>query len=131
MTFAEWINSKFEEWEKKSGGRRSYVEFSRFLEVSQPTFIRWKNGDSQPGNIQDVAKLARKLDIGIYDVLGLPTPSSVDLLSPEVKSLIGVALAEINEIYASRHISPDSPEAVDIATSILSKHGFSIQSIKA
>jgi len=68
-----WLNKKLQEWEWKKGRRQSVSEFARYLDVKQPSLTRWMAGDNPPtgGNLK---KLADKLGVEIYEVLGLPRP---------------------------------------------------------
>jgi len=47
--FSDWLQLKFEEWEKSKGRRRqSYTAFARHLGVTQPSLAHWMMGDNLP-----------------------------------------------------------------------------------
>ena len=111
MAFSTWIHNKFIEWEKSNGGRRSYVDFSRWLGVQQVTFIRWKNGDSKPNDFDTINLLASKLGDEVYDELGLMRPDNpaypFPSLSHEIRDRLVAAMSEINDRAAAhRRSSP-------------------------
>lgn len=75
MKFRQFLELKFLEWQRESGGRKTVREFARHLGVSQSSISMWWNGDRIPEGI-NVQKLANKLGIEIYDVLALPRPDA-------------------------------------------------------
>lgn len=73
-TFSDWLQLKFEEWEKSRGRRRqSYTAFARYLGVTQPSLNRWLMGDVLP-DAKSVQILSEKLGYEIYDVLNIEPP---------------------------------------------------------
>ena len=47
----EWLNQKFNEWEKAQGRSQSYYAFARYLEVSQSGLGQWMTGGAVPGGM--------------------------------------------------------------------------------
>lgn len=95
--FTNWLQLKFEEWEKSKGRRRqSYAEFARYLEVSAPSLNRWLMGDVAPTG-DNLQKLADKLGYEIYVVLGIepPYPQFVH----EITSTYNVLSEEQRDIF--------------------------------
>jgi len=69
----KWLQSQFLEWQMQEGELKKLIEFAEYLGVSQSNLSRWINGQANPtgGN---VAVLASRLGLEIYDILGLPRP---------------------------------------------------------
>lgn len=130
-TAKEWLNQKFEAWEKAQGGRQSYYAFARYLEVSQSSLGQWLYGSAVPEG-DDVASIARKLGPEIYDVLGLPRPNAETQRAPNpfarlpagIRLDLAHALAEIDTAMRQKRLPTDSPEARQLALEIFAKWGF-------
>jgi transcriptional regulator with XRE-family HTH domain len=75
MTFSNWLQNKFLEWEKSTGHRQSYAAFARYLKVKQPTLNRWLNDGIIP-SYDYIILLGYKLSPEIYDILNIPKPDS-------------------------------------------------------
>ena len=84
MKFSDWLQSKFLEWEKKSGHRQSYANFARYLGVKQPSLVHWMNDDNPP-SIKYIQLLASKLGPEVYDYFEIPRPPQM--------------IREIEEVY--------------------------------
>ena len=126
MEFSEWLNQKYIDWRGESRGTIS--EFAEFVGVRQPVMSSWmKRGGKAPG-ASSLAKIASKLGLEVYEVLGLPSPTVTSLmqLPPPYRDRIQAALAEVNAQYASRHISADSPEALAVVAEVFAKFGFTV-----
>lgn len=78
MKFTQFLELKFLEWQQAEGGRKTVKQFAAFIGVSQSTISTWWNGDRSPEG-ENIQKIANKLGIEVYDVLGLPRPDP-DLL---------------------------------------------------
>jgi transcriptional regulator with XRE-family HTH domain len=74
MKFRNFLESKFIEWQNKTGKRRTIGEFAQFIGVRQSTLSTWWNTDVIPSG-ESVRLLASKLGAEIYDALGLPRPN--------------------------------------------------------
>lgn len=80
MTFPQFLESKYLEWQKNEGGRRTVAEFSDWLGFPQSTISTWWSKENiKPKDEQVLRKLSTKLGIEVYDVLGIPRPDP-DLL---------------------------------------------------
>jgi transcriptional regulator with XRE-family HTH domain len=72
-TFAEYLLSKLQEFEKQRGKRTSLDKFAEYIGVSRPLVSYWLKG-TIPG-LENVQILANKFGPEVYDVLGLPRPN--------------------------------------------------------
>jgi len=73
MTFPQFLELKFLDWQQKEGGRKTVKEFALYIGVSQSTVSMWWNGERNPEG-ENLRKIAGKLGFEVYDVLGLPRP---------------------------------------------------------
>ena len=73
MAFKKFLELEFLEWQRKVGARKTVAEFADFLGVSQSTVSAWWNQTRSPEG-ENLRKLANKLGLEVYDVLGLPRP---------------------------------------------------------
>lgn len=73
MKFSQFLEMKFLEWQQSQGGRKTVNEFAAYIGVSKSTISTWWNENRSPEG-ENVQKLAKKLGIEVYDVLGLPRP---------------------------------------------------------
>lgn len=73
MTFSQFLELKFLEWQRQQGGRKTVKEFAEYLGVSQSTVSTWWNNNRKPEG-ENLIKLAVKLGLEVYDVLGKPRP---------------------------------------------------------
>lgn len=133
MDFHEWFSKKFVEWRgNKIGKGSSVADFAKLFGASHQVVGRWM---SKTGNIPEspeyISALVKVYGDEVYEVLGLTKPvgNDLDQLPPELRSRIKSASTEINSIYASRGISPESPEATVIASAVFEKYGFTIKDI--
>jgi transcriptional regulator with XRE-family HTH domain len=92
MSFRQFLELKFLQWQQESGGRKTVREFAKYIGVGQSSISMWWNGERLPEG-ENVQKLAQKLGLEVYDVLGLPRPDANlhylqkhwDDFSPEVQ----------------------------------------------
>lgn len=130
-TLKDWLNLKFNDWEKTQGRSQSYYAFARYLQVSQSGLSQWMTGGSIPAG-EDLLNLASKLGTEIYDVLGLPRPNaevqritvSFASLPTDIRQGLTSAIVEVDETLRQEHLRPDSPEARQIVLKVLAKWGF-------
>ncbi len=130
-TLIDWLNQKFNEWEKAQGRRQSYYAFARYLEVSQSGLSQWMTGGSVPGG-EDLLALASKLGPEVYDVLGLPRPNaeiqrmtvSFASLPADIRQRLANAIAEVDQSLRQERMRPDSAEARQIVLDVFAKWGF-------
>lgn len=130
-TVKEWFNQKFNEWEKRQGGRQSYYAFARYLEVGQSVLSQWMIGSAVPDG-EDLAAVAAKLGPEIYDVAGLPRPNadtqrlmvSFANLPPDIRDNLSMAVAEANQALKQENLRADAADARKLVIAILEKWGF-------
>lgn len=73
MNFPKFLESKFLEWQREQGGRRTVTEFARWIGVKQSSVSMWWNGANEPSD-ESIRLLANKLGLEVYDALGLERP---------------------------------------------------------
>lgn len=76
MKFRQWIEMKYLEYQRNSGGRKTVLQFAEHLGVSQQTLSNWMNETRTPQG-DNVRKIADKLGLEVYDVLGLERPDPI------------------------------------------------------
>lgn len=74
MTFPDYLERKFLEWQQQQGKRKTIADFANYLGVSQAVVSFWLNGSRKP-NLSSIQLLAKTFDIEVYDALGLPRPN--------------------------------------------------------
>lgn len=74
MTFPQFLEKKFLEWQSEQGGRRTVSDFAKYLGVKQSSVSMWWTGANVPSK-ESIDKLADKLGIEVYDALGVPRPN--------------------------------------------------------
>ena len=97
MTFPQFLDRKFLEFQQGQGGRRTVAEFAAFIGVKQSTLSIWWNSGSEPSG-ESVRLLAEKLGLEVYDVLELDRPDEDlyyiqqhwDDLTPELRRSLRV-----------------------------------------
>ncbi len=98
--FSEWLMDRFVEWEKSQARRQSYSAFARYLGVKQASLSQWIIGNYVPTG-ENVKRLAEKLGVEIYDVLGLPRPDmTLEAMIEQYKSLPEELRAGFLPIYS-------------------------------
>lgn len=73
MDFRQFLEMKYLEWQRDSGGRKTVNDFARYIGVSPSTISMWWSGERSPQG-ENIVKLSFKLGLEVYDVLGLPRP---------------------------------------------------------
>lgn len=76
MEFRQWLEMKYLEYQRNSGGRKTVLQFAEHLGVSQQTLSTWMNETRRPQG-ENVRKIAEKLGLEVYDVLGLQRPDPI------------------------------------------------------
>jgi transcriptional regulator with XRE-family HTH domain len=130
-TLKDWLNQKFNEWEKTQERSQSYYAFARYLGVSQSGLSQWMTGSTTPGG-EDLLNLASKLGTEIYDVLGLPRPNaeiqrmtvSFASLPADIRQRLTNAVAEADQSLRQAQLRPESPEARQIVLDVFARWGF-------
>ncbi len=130
-TVKDWLNQKFDEWEKAQGRKQSYYAFARYLEVGQTGLAQWMIGSGAPSG-DDLLNVAKKLGPEVYDILGLPRPNaevqrltvSFANLPADIRQRLTNAVAEADQTLRSERLRPDAAEARQLVVNILAKWGF-------
>jgi len=94
-SFRQFLEIQFLEWQQRSGGRKTVFQFAEYLGVKQQTVSNWWNETRMPQG-ENVRKIAEKLGVEVYDVLGLPRPDPDlfyiqgvwDELTPEIRKAV-------------------------------------------
>jgi transcriptional regulator with XRE-family HTH domain len=134
----DWLNQKFQDWEKSQGKSQSYFAFARFLEVSQTNLAAWMSGTEEPGK-DDLATLAEKLGPGIFEAAGMrPADAQLDRLVGAFNGLPGglrerltAAVVSAEAAIRERGLAPESIEAKRITVEILAKHGIKLTNLNS
>lgn len=74
MSFPEYIEIKFLEWQKSLGKRKNIEDFAAYIGVSQATLSQWMNGKRTPGG-ENIRLLAEIFGNEVYDIFNLPRPN--------------------------------------------------------
>lgn len=74
MTFPEFLEKKYLEWQLKEMGRKTIVQFAAYIGVSQPILSMWMSGKKRPGT-ENIKLLAEIFGDEVYDALGLSRPN--------------------------------------------------------
>ena len=74
LTFPEFLEQKFLEWQMKNGERKNLYQFASYVGVSHGTMSFWINGVKKPSD-DNIERLAVLFGNEIYDVLGLSRPN--------------------------------------------------------
>jgi transcriptional regulator with XRE-family HTH domain len=133
MTYQEWLEQKFSDWDKSQPARQSYYNFARYLDVNHTALAQWMSGVSKPAG-DDLAKIAGKLGSEIYALVGAVAPSaqgqvlasSFNLLPSAMRSRLAGAIQECGQAISQNDLAPDSDEAKRLAVKIFDKWGFRI-----
>jgi hypothetical protein len=73
MTFPQFLEKKYLEWQQVQGGRKTVAMFANYLGVKQSTLSMWWNSGVAPSG-ESIRLLAEKLGIEVYDILGEERP---------------------------------------------------------
>jgi transcriptional regulator with XRE-family HTH domain len=128
MEFSEWILKKYLEYRGDATGHdRSITEFANHLGVSQPLLSQWmRKGGKVPNGIRTINILVEAFGYEVYDVLGLPRPS---LLEVDAKLLLA-ASRELSRSMKALGIDEDDPRYDSLAIEVYSKFGLVLQKIE-
>lgn len=99
MAIAEWLNLKFLSWEQSEGRRKTLGEFAEYLGVSRISLSDWINGKYAP-KAQNIGKLAERLGLEIYDLVGIPRPLPQQMDS-KIIELVNLTAQFPNEIQTA------------------------------
>lgn len=103
--FARWLEQSYLEWMRDQGQYRKQKEFAAWLEIPQATLNRYINATRTPVDPDHIQKIANKLGMKAYDLLGLLRPdedieyiiSHWDDLTKSEKSEIRILVARYSE----------------------------------
>lgn len=79
MSFPQFLERKFLEWQTREGERKTVGEFAKYLGFAQSTISMWWTGKNTPTDETILRRLADRLGLEVYDALGLDRPDE-DLL---------------------------------------------------
>ena len=94
-SFRTWLELNYIEWQKNEGGRKTVKEYAEYLGTTQSTLSSWLNETRKPQE-ENIRKIADKLGLEVYDVLGLERPDPIlhlinkywDDLPPDIQEAI-------------------------------------------
>jgi transcriptional regulator with XRE-family HTH domain len=117
MTFKQFLEMKFLEWQQQAGSRKTAKEFAEYLGVGQTTISSWWNANRKPEG-ENLVKLSKRFGIEVYDVLGLPRPNENlsylqriwDDLPPEQQSEV---VSFVNKLKARNERNQKNKTAMD------------------
>lgn len=121
------MRKKFSEWRGET--RNSLVDYAGYIGVSHQVMANWYNGKLKKRPSPEMySRLIEKYGNDVYDVLGLPRPQSdEDLLAEfpaEWRERFLRARREYTAELAKQGITTDTPEAEQIITDALTRHGI-------
>lgn len=73
MTFSEWLDNRYLEWQTRGGRRSTLTAFAKYLGISQSLLSRYLNDGVLP-SIDTIPKLAEKLGPEIYNFFNETPP---------------------------------------------------------
>ena len=126
----KWFMDKYLSWQRDLGELKDQTEFASYLGFPQSTVSLWISGGRKPGKMAAEKIYNKTHDPTIFDVCGFVRPVEewedipTSKLPLEIRTKLDAAVAEINAIYLARSIQSESPEALTIATEVMSRHGF-------
>ncbi len=82
MTFPEFLEKKYLEWQLKEVGRKTIIQFAAYIGVSQPILSMWMSGKKRPGT-ENIRLLAEIFGDEVYDSLSIPRPNPYLRLATE------------------------------------------------
>ncbi len=132
-TLPEWLEQKFQDWEKSEGSHQTYYTFARYLDVGHSTLTLWISGTAAPQG-DDLARVASKLGAEIYEILHVAPPSTplatisanYHLLPAAFQTRLASAVGETAQAIDQAKLNPESIEAKRLAVKIFEKWGFSV-----
>lgn len=125
-----FIEAKFVEWRGET--RSSLSDFALECKVSPQVMSNWYLGKLKRRPLPDTyLPLIDFYGIEVYEALNLPIPENnpLDQLPPEYRERLTTAVLEIAHELNARSLDSESPEAEEISRKILSKYGFTVNSV--
>jgi transcriptional regulator with XRE-family HTH domain len=91
ISFAEWLNKKFEDWSEREGGDKA--AFAKWLGIPSTTLSNWLNGGYKPRG-ENLGKLSNKFGVEVYEILGLSRIPSDEQLRPIAELILSLPEAK-------------------------------------
>lgn len=132
MPWKEWITKRYLEWRTdKPGHAGSMASFAREIKVTPTLMNEWINRGKIPTDYENIRKLLDYFGPDIYEVLDIPVPETnpLDQLPSDFRDRLTTAMLEIAQEINARSLDTESPEAEEISRTILSKYGFTVNSV--
>src|SRR5690242_21799823 len=79
MTFAQYLEKKYVDWQKENERRMTLGEFASYLGFKQSTVTMWMNGNRTPDG-ENLRKLSLVLGVEVYEMAGEEIHPDEDLL---------------------------------------------------
>lgn len=111
LTFPEFLEQKFLEWQMKNGERKNLYQFASYVGVSHGTMSFWINGVKKP-NGDNVERLALLFGNEIYDALELPRPNPYQQIINRVWEFIPEDIQKRFAEEAERYETQNTTERV-------------------
>ena len=108
MTFPEFLEKKYLEWQLKEVERRTIIQFAAYVGVSQPIMSMWMSGKKRPG-VDNIKLLAEIFGDEVYDALDLPRPNphlqKLNRLWEFIPEDVQIKIAEEAAQYEAKNLS--------------------------
>jgi transcriptional regulator with XRE-family HTH domain len=128
MQLQDWFEKQYLRWQLKRG-RATIEEFAEFLGISRSYLSLLLNGERTNLSKEKALDMAEKTDDSeILSILGYAVPgTSEPALPPSLRVSFDAAVDMIERVYKARGITDlSSPEALEIAKTILEDHGWTV-----
>ncbi|MHB0922665.1 MAG: hypothetical protein ACYC3H_01700 [Bellilinea sp.] len=132
MIWKDWVTEQYLQWRRDKPGRAgSAASFAREIGFDPQILSSWMNRGSTPREAETISKLINYFGPVIYEVLDIPKPETnpLDQLPSDFRDRLTTAMLEIAQELNARSLDTESPEAEEISRTILSKYGFTVNSI--
>ncbi|MHB8191787.1 MAG: hypothetical protein ACYDGL_00740 [Bellilinea sp.] len=130
IRWQRFIQAKFVEWRGET--RSSLSDFAAQCRVSPQVMSNWYLGKLKRRPSADTyVPLIDLYGIEVYEALDMPMPETnpLDQLPSDFRDRLTTAMLEIAQELNARSLDTESPEAEEISRTILSKYGFTVNSI--
>ena len=128
MQLQDWFEKQYLKWQLKHG-RATIEAFAEFLGISRSYLSLLLNGERTNLSKEKALDMAEKMDDPeILSILGYAIPgASEPALPPSLRASFDTAVDVIERVYKARGITDlSSPEALEIAKTILADHGWTV-----
>jgi DNA-binding XRE family transcriptional regulator len=120
----DYMNKKFIEF--RGDTRKTISDYAQLVGVSQQKMSQLMNDNIVPSTKTNII-LANYFGPELYEVLGLPVPlyiQEIRAIPQAIRERLLAAASEISNAIHGSAIDPESPEALDIAITVMAKYGF-------